>query len=29
VGDDVVKEFQVVVPGYAEDLGDTEFGEAV
>jgi hypothetical protein len=25
----VVEEFQVVVAGNAEDLGDTEFGETV
>ena len=29
MGDDVVEEFQVVVAGNAEDLGDAEFGEAV
>ena len=29
MGDDVVQEFQVVVAGNAEDLGDAEFGEAV
>jgi hypothetical protein len=29
MGDDVVEEFQVIVAGNAEDLGDAEFGEAV
>jgi Polyketide cyclase / dehydrase and lipid transport len=29
VGDDVVEEFQVVVAGNAEDLGDAELGETV
>jgi hypothetical protein len=29
MGDDVVEEFEVVVAGYTEDLGDAEFGETV
>ncbi len=29
MGDDVIEELQVVVAGYTEYLGDTEFGQAV